>query len=433
MKKITLFFAFALVAIFTNAEPLIIHVSPTGSSDVTVTGLTWETAVSLARGRSLANFYNSQTIPTENQIWMKAGTYDLTSSFQINVQITIYGGFTGTETLLSERNWVANQTILNQTGAAMVVWSNAEKDVLLDGLILQGGRQTGASGCGAITNGTTLRNCIIRNNKATTGSGALSITNVSGATKNVVIDNCLIINNESTTSPQALSIAVPNTEIRNTTIANNYNSTTATTAAITGSVAYKVYNSIICNNYNGTTLAKSFGIGTTKELIKNAWDAAATDGTLTSNILLTSSPFVAATGFQGAANGTDKLFSAIESANFKLASGSSCIDAGDNAYVLSTTIRDLANSERIQNSIVDMGCYESSFTTLAVKSPIAGGLKVIGNKIQLPESAMGQTVCVYNVNGMEMKNYIANSFELTIASKGVYVVKVNNDIYKVIL
>jgi hypothetical protein len=364
---------------------------------------------------------------------MKAGTYDLTSSFQINVQITIYGGFTGTETLLSERNWLTNQTILNQTGAAMVVWSNAEKDVLLDGLILQGGRQTGASGCGVITNGTTLRNCIIRNNKATTGSGALSITNVSGATKNVVIDNCLIINNESTTSPQALSIAVPNTEIRNTTIANNYNSTTATTAAITGSVAYKVYNSIICNNYNGTTLAKSFGIGTTKELIKNAWDAAATDGTLTSNILLTSSPFVAATGFQGAANGTDKLFSAIESANFKLASGSSCIDAGDNAYVLSTTIRDLANSERIQNSIVDMGCYESSFTTLAVKSPIAGGLKVIGNKIQLPESAMGQTVCVYNVNGMEMKNYIANSFELTIASKGVYVVKVNNDIYKVIL
>jgi hypothetical protein len=180
-------------------------------------------------------------------------------------------------------------------------------------------------------------------------------------------------------------------------------------------------------------LAKSFGIGTAKELTNNAWDAAATDGTLTSNILLTSSPFVAATGFQGAANGTDKLLSTIESADFKLASGSSCIDAGNNAYVTSTVTRDLANSERIQNSIVDMGCYESSFTTLDVKMPIAGGLKVIGNKIQLPESAMGQTVCVFNVNGMEVKNYIANSFELTIAGKGVYVVKVNNEVYKVIL
>ena len=433
MKKITLFFAFALVAIFTNAEPLIIHVSPTGSSDVTVDGLTWEKAVSLARGRSLANFYNTQTIPTENQIWMKAGTYNLTAALQLNVQITMYGGFNGTETSLSERNWVTNQTILNQTGAVFVIWSNVEKDVLLDGLILQGGRPTVQSGCGPITNGTTLRNCIIRNNKTTAGSGALSITNIANATKNVIIENCLIINNESGVSPQAMSIAVPNTEIRNTTIANNLCNTTGTTAAITGSVVYKVYNSIVCNNYNGTTLAKSFGNGTTKELIKNAWDAAATDGTLTSNILLTSSPFVAATGFQGAANGTDKLFSAIESANFKLASGSSCIDAGENTYVLSTTIRDLANSERIQNSIVDMGCYESSFTTLAVKSPIAGGLKVIGNKIQLPESAIGQTVCVFNVNGMEVKNYIAKSFDLSIARKGVYIVKVNNDIYKVIL
>ena len=431
MKKITFLLAFALVAFFTNAAPLIIHVSPTGSSDVTVDGLTWEKAVSLARGRSLANFYNTQAIPTENQIWMKAGTYDLTLSFQLNVQITIYGGFNGTETLLSERNWVANQTILNQTGAAMVVWSNLEKDVLLDGLIIQGGRQTGQSGCGTITNGTTLRNCIIRNNKATTTIGGIAITQIAGATKIVVIDNCLIINNESTTSPQALSIAVPNTEIRNTTIANNLSNTAGTTAAIAGSVAYKVYNSIICNNYNVTTLAKSFGVGTAKELTNNAWDAAATDGTLSSNILLTSSPFVAATSFVGAANGVDKLASAFESADFKLASGSPCVNAGNNTFATAT--KDLANSDRIQNSKVDIGCYESSFTTLDVKMPLVGSLKVIGNKIQLPESAMGQTIRVVNVNGMEVKNYIANSFDLTIAGKGVYVVKVNNNIYKVIL
>jgi hypothetical protein len=432
MKKITLLIAFAIVAFFTNAEPLIIHVSPTGSSDVAVEGLSWDNAVSLARGRNIANFYNGQT--TENQIWMKAGTYNLTAALQLNVQITIYGGFAGNETTLSERNWVTNQTILNQTGASMVIWSNAEKDVLLDGLIIQGGRPaTGGNGCGQITNGTTLRNCIIRNNKCVAGSGALNIINVASATKNVIIENCLIINNESGTSPQALSIAVPNTEIRNTTIANNLCNTTGTTAAITGAVVYKVYNSLISNNYNGSTLAKSFGNGTAKELVNNAWDAAATDGTLTSNILLTSLPFVSATGFQGAANGTDKLLSTIETADFKLASGSSCIDAGDNNYVTSTVTRDLANSERIQNSTVDIGCYESSFTTLDVKMPVAGGLRIIGNKIQLPESAMGQTIRVVNVNGMEVKNYIANSFDLTIDSKGVYVVKVNNDIYKVIL
>jgi len=119
MKKITLLLAFAFVAIFTNAAPVIIHVSPTGSSELTVDGSTWEKAVSLARGRNLANFYNTQAIPTENQIWMKAGTYNLTAALQLNVQITMYGGFAGTETLLSERNWVTNQTILNQTGATI--------------------------------------------------------------------------------------------------------------------------------------------------------------------------------------------------------------------------------------------------------------------------------------------------------------------------
>ncbi|MDX9748136.1 MAG: T9SS type A sorting domain-containing protein [Paludibacter sp.] len=358
-SKILLIIITVMVTVNLTAEPLIIHVSPTGSSETTVNGLSWENAVSLARGRSLANYYSTLATPVENQIWMKAGTYDLTSSFQLNVQITIYGGFAGTETALSERNWVANQTILNQTGAAMVIWSNAEKDVLLDGLILQGGRPaTGSNGCGAITNGTTLRNCIIRNNKCVGGSGALAITNVSGATKNVIIENCLIINNESGTSPQAISIAVPNTEIRNTTIANNYNSTTATTAAITGGVAYKVYNSIVCNNYNGTTLAKSFGNGASKELVNNAWDVAATDGTLTNNILVSSSPFVAATGFQGAANGTDKLLSSIESADFRLTSGSTCINAGNNTYATATS--DLAGNNRIQNTTVDIGCYEDT-------------------------------------------------------------------------
>jgi hypothetical protein len=378
MKKIILLLAVALSTLTTFAVPRIIYVTPNGSSSESVDGSSWANAVSLARGRNLANFYNGQT--TENQIWMKAGTYDLTSSFQINIQITIYGGFAGDETTLSERNWVANQTILNQTGAAMVIWSSVEKDVLLDGLILQGGRpSTGSNGCGAITNGTTLRNCIVRNNKCPGGSGALGITNVSGATKNVIIENCLIINNESGTAPQALSIAVPNTEIRNTTIANNYNTTTATTAAITGSVAYKVYNSIIVNNYNGPNLARSFGTGTAKELANNAWDFAASDGTRTGNILLTSSPFVAATGFQGAANGTTQLLSTIESADFRLTSGSSCINAGNNTYATATS--DLAGNNRIQNTTVDIGCYEVTPTAVSI---VGGNLNNTGlTNIQL--------------------------------------------------
>jgi hypothetical protein len=447
MKKITLLIAFAIVAFFTNAEPLIIHVSPTGSSDVAVDGLSWDNAVSLARGRSLANFYSTQTTPVETQIWMKAGTYNLSAdAFNLNSHMALYGGFAGNETDFSERNWVTNQTILNQTASKMVIWGSGQissgvftdYNVLLDGLIFQGGRITGAGGCGQVAQGTTLRNCIIRNNKATTNTGALVFKSVTvtstglASTKKVILDNCLIINNESGVSPSVITASTVPSDIINCTIANN-SATSGTTAAITttAGTAINFYNNIFHNNMNVSAIAKAVGDNASKVSSNNAWDSQVTDGTRTNNIILTSSPFVASTSYVGAANGTDKLFSAIVSADFKLATGSSCINAGNNTYATAT--KDLANNNRIQNSTVDIGCYESFFTTLDVKMPVDGGLKVIANKIHLPESAMGQTIRVINVNGMEVKNYIAKSLELTIASKGVYVVKVNNDIYKVIL
>ena len=58
-------------------------------------------------------------------------------------------------------------------------------------------------------------------------------------------------------------------------------------------------------------------------------------------------------GFVDAANG-----------DYRLASGSPCIDAGDNAYV--TTATDLAGNARIANGTVDIGCYE--YGSAAVKA-----------------------------------------------------------------
>jgi len=360
MKKIIFILVVAMSTVTLFAAPLIIYVTPTGSSEGD--GLSWANAVSIDRARNLANWYNTKATPVENQIWMKAGSYDIEKGIQLTYQLTIYGGFTGKESLLSERNWVTNQTIINRTGdnPGQVIWSNVEKDVLLDGLILQGGRPTSSNGCGTITNGTTMRNCIIRDNKAGTNTCGLSIEQVKGATKIVVIDNCLIINNEATDFLEVIKIGVPNTEIRNTTIANNLSTTANNFAVITGKVPYKVYNSIIYNNLNVSTVAKNFGENNSKELTNNAWDLAPTDGTLTNNIMLSSSPFVAATEYAGAATGGKKRFSAIKSANFRLANGSSCINAGNNTYATATI--DLSGATRIQHSIVDLGCFESSFS-----------------------------------------------------------------------
>jgi parallel beta-helix repeat protein len=71
----------------------------------------------------------ARTCTAVNQIWVAAGTYyptsgtDQTISFQLINNVAVYGGFVGTETQLSQRNWVNNPTILS---------GDIDKDNLLD-------------------------------------------------------------------------------------------------------------------------------------------------------------------------------------------------------------------------------------------------------------------------------------------------------------
>ncbi|HAQ67990.1 MAG TPA: hypothetical protein DCR70_09735, partial [Phycisphaerales bacterium] len=54
-----------------------------------------------------------------DQIWVKAGTYRpsttglRTASFTMKSGVAIYGGFVGTESTLSQRDWKTNVTILS--------------------------------------------------------------------------------------------------------------------------------------------------------------------------------------------------------------------------------------------------------------------------------------------------------------------------------
>ncbi len=395
MKKITLFVLAVFMTTGLFAVPKIIYVTPDGSSSDTFDGLSWDYPVSLSRGRALANFYNTKAVPEENQIWMKAGTYDISTSFQTNIKITIYGGFAGNETSLSERNWYVNKTIINQTGAAMVIWGNTQDDVLLDGLILQGGRPVGANGCGQIAQGTTLRNCIIRNNKASGNVGALGFAAVSGSTKKITLDNCLIINNEAGGNTCAIGAGAIPADIINCTITNNL-ANTGTIAAISNTGLLNIYNSIIYGNKNLSASAKSVGDNTNKTLINNAWDVAATNGNLTNNILLSGTPFLSATTFAGAANGTTQLASAIENGNFKL-SGSYCVNNGNNSYATATT--DLSGVSRKMGT-VDIGCFEYGAPELPVSvTATAGNAKAIVG-FTTPVSDGGSAIIDYTVTSV---------------------------------
>ncbi len=140
-------------------------------------------------GTSWTNAYTDlQTALTNatsgDEIWVAAGIYkpttgtDRTATFQLKTGVALYGGFTGTETTLKQRDWETNQTVLsgdidnndttnangiltkndNITGnnaQTVVTGSGTDNTAILDGFVITAGLANGSSdssnpeGCGA--------------------------------------------------------------------------------------------------------------------------------------------------------------------------------------------------------------------------------------------------------------------------------------------
>jgi hypothetical protein len=133
------------------------------------------------------------------QIWVADGTYyptDGTSrdtSFVLPDTLSIYGGFAGTETMLSERNLLANASILSgdigvpgnrsDNSYRVVVGYDVDNATILDGFTITGGNAEAASpsGAGMYLQGSspTILNIIFRDNTAKVWGGGM--LNTSGS------------------------------------------------------------------------------------------------------------------------------------------------------------------------------------------------------------------------------------------------------------
>ncbi len=200
-----------------------IYVEPFGNGN----GSSWSDASNLQSALSSAS--------SGTEIWVKEGLYipvdcnpcsqqDRDISFEIPTGVHVFGGFSGTETSLEERDFNANISVLSgdleidnasfNNSYTVVYFRNASNQTILDGFSIRDGEAdsnnssdltTRRRGAGIYNDGSAdggnsspiIRNCIIENNySASQGGGMYNFALDDGNTA-PLIEDCVFRNNES--------------------------------------------------------------------------------------------------------------------------------------------------------------------------------------------------------------------------------------------
>ena len=177
-------------------------------------GLSWKTAY-----RDLQDALDEIIRPgMVNEIWVAAGTYKPDKStgrrqatFRLDKGIKIYGGFTGNETQLDQRDPIKNVTILSgdigiegdnsDNSYHVITFDGTWEAAVIDGFTISGGNANGKKeehrNGGGIYNhlsNPTLVNCVFKENSAADNGGAV----YSCCFWNLLtLTNCLIMDNKA--------------------------------------------------------------------------------------------------------------------------------------------------------------------------------------------------------------------------------------------
>jgi len=199
---IFIFSLFLLLQISLNTFGQVIYVKADASG--TANGSSWDNAyTSLQSALSVAN--------ASNEIWVAEGIYYTTTNSNRNTRFTIpsvkdglriYGGFTGDETDISQRDYQTNLTILsgninnqssNTDNSKILIYtqSGITRNTVIDGFVLQEIYGTSWQEGSAIHNrgSPTIQNCTFRNNRGENGACILNYTQSFPYIKNCIFEN----------------------------------------------------------------------------------------------------------------------------------------------------------------------------------------------------------------------------------------------------
>ena len=325
-------------------RPKIVYVALQDTGDRS--GTSWENAcssISAALDLSIR----------DDEIWIGAGRYR--EPIEMKAGVALYGGFVGTESVLGERNWMANETIIDATGhgTPTVVGASYAR---LDGLTITGGERSGIRCEGSAP---IIANCTIANNTSVVGGGvycdsfaalrfvSCTITEnealyggaVYGDQADLSFINCTIANNTAS-SGGAVMCAFTSLSFENCTIAGNNTDF--------GGAVGSVYNFDYHGRERSRLTAVNSILWNTGLEFFGGLDDQRTDVTYSCIY----------GGWPGKGNIRDNpRFHSPDSGDFRLRDGSPCIDAG----LLPGAPEADANGQPRPgvDGLVDMGAFES--------------------------------------------------------------------------
>ena len=215
-------------------------------------------------------------------IWIAAGTYKPSSNgnidayFSVSKSISIFGGFSGTETTLNQRDWTANPAILSgdlvgdDIGPGSNQYDNSKRvivvantsGVLIDGISITGGNCPAPgvgpdSGAGLdVFSSITIRNCKFYWNYAISYGGGLAIR---GEGVQSLIENCSFTNNVGDwNGGGAMFVESASATIKNSYFANNSGSRGGA-VQLNGAQNIRFENSVFVSNYSRWGLGSDGG------------------------------------------------------------------------------------------------------------------------------------------------------------------------------
>lgn len=458
-------------------SPIFVDVNATGNNN----GTSWADAYT-----NLQSAINNN--PFKDDIWVAQGVYTPSgngrnSTFLISNKVDIYGGFNGTETLLEERDFRNNLTVLNgdvngndnsniNPGEAsrsenlyhIVTLKGNISNVKIDGFTFSGANANGTT----LTSGTpsdqylnnrggavfvhtyvsnqnitgNFSNCVFEKNSASDTSVYSNwySTGTSQMTHDISFENCIVRDNYSTTNSQLLFIGsnglghkhlgkIINCLFNNNTSLNGPSSIYFFTSTASGGnslgvvvdVINSTFSSNIGNSGNTIRFDNSPRVAIINSIIYGNGSATPLNGT---SYYQTTSSIVEG-GQMSGINQNPML-----DTDFKLLSNSPAINSGNDALVPSSITVDLAGNNRFVGTI-DKGAFEfdaalssNSFQAfsdfIVYPNPTNGDLN-----IQSSENI--KKIILYSLDGRALSETENTFLQIDALPSGVYILSLETE------